>query len=176
MTVRVIEPPAALVTLEEVKTFLRISDPDADSVIASLIVAAQAEFDGPTGWVGRCFGEQKLEWSTGALGDEVHVPYPELMSVSLIQCYRDGEWQAVADTTYEMDDAGFIRPIEGAAWPPMTAARVLYVAGMVAGDPRREQIKTAIFFHVKIHFDDGDHSDRLRDVIATLLAPLRVFS
>ncbi|TCQ28261.1 head-tail connector protein [Rhizobium sp. PP-CC-3G-465] len=176
MTVRVIEPPPALVTLEEVKTFLRISDPDADSVIASLIVAAQAEFDGPSGWVGRCFGAQKLEWSTGPLGDEVWVPYPELTSVSSIQFYRDGQWLTIDDATYEKDATGFLRPISGTAWPPMTAARVVYVAGMPPGDPRREQVKTAIFFHVKIHFDDGDHNDRLRDVIATLLAPLRVFS
>lgn len=175
MPVRVIDPPSTLVTLEEVKTFLRVSDDDADSVISALIVAAQAEFDGPSGWVGRCFGEQKLEWSDCYLPSEVRVPYPDLKSVNSIQ-YRTGdEWQTVAADSYQQDDDGLIRPVSG-AWPSASAFRLVYVAGMDAGDPRLQQVRTAIFFHVKVHFDDGDFSERLRKVIDALLSTLRVYS
>ncbi|KQS86944.1 head-tail connector protein [Rhizobium sp. Leaf383] len=175
MAVRVIEPPAALVTLEEVKAFLRVSDNDADAILSALIVAAQAEFDGPSGWVGRCFGEQKLEWSSDSLHCEFQLPYPDLKSVTSIEYRTGSEWIPVPTDSYENDAAGVIRPVAG-TWPSMSAARVLYVAGMESGDPRLQQVRTAIFFHVKIHFDDGDFSERMRKVIDSLLSTLRTFS
>ena len=178
MSVRVIEPPAALVSLEEAKTFLRIlddSDAETDNLLAAFIVAAQAEFDGPTGWVGRCFGEQTLEWTEGPLGYEVRLPFPDLRSILSIEARVGSSWQVLPSTGYQADDAGVIRPISG-AWPSMAASRVTYVAGMAEGDPRLQQVKTAILFHVRLHFYDGDFSERMRKLIDALLSPLRVYS
>lgn len=178
MSVRVIEPPARLVTLEEAKTFLRVlddSDAETDNLISALIVAAQAEFDGPTGWVGRCFGEQRLEWTGGPLACEFRTPYPDLKSVVSVEARVGGQWQALPSASYQADDAGVVRPLAG-AWPSMSASRVTYVAGMAAGDLRLQQVKTAILFHVKIHFYEGDFGERIRKSIDALLAPLRIYA
>ncbi|OLP56666.1 hypothetical protein BJF92_11295 [Rhizobium rhizosphaerae] len=173
--VRVIEPPAPIVTLEEVKTFLRVSDDDADTVITSLIVAAQAEFDGPTGWLGRCFGLQKIEAITDPLCADLRLPYADVTSVISVERYSAGQWSAIPSGEYQIE-GNVLSAIDGTPWPAMDRARIVYTAGMNAGDPRLQQLRTAIFFHVKIHFDDGDGSDRLRRLISNLVSTLRDYA
>ncbi len=61
---RVIDPPAPLVTLERVKAHLRVDGAEEDDLIAVYIAAAQATIDGPGGWLGRALGRQTIEYRT----------------------------------------------------------------------------------------------------------------
>ena len=176
MKISVTQPPEAIVTLDEVKTFLRVSNDDADSVISSLIVAAQAEFDGPGGWVGRCFGQQRLQVLIDDRRVTIHIPYAENHSDLKVEYQREGAWFEVESDLFYEKNPDTVCLKDGACWPDSDALRITYGAGMSASDPRLQLVRTAIFFHVKIHFDDGDYSDRLRSVIDSLLSTLRVYA
>jgi Phage gp6-like head-tail connector protein len=61
MSVLVVEPPARLVSLEDMKAHLRVTVDDEDALIGAYIDAACGWLDGPDGWLGRCIGSQVLE-------------------------------------------------------------------------------------------------------------------
>src|SRR5579875_4153338 len=114
MFVAVITPPEPLVELDLAKQHLRVDDGDSDDLINAYIAAAQANIDGPGGWLGRAIGLQTLEvrldsfhprhwerrgypiWAEGAwtdwtcwpLQNRIRLPYPPLVSITSIT-YED---------------------------------------------------------------------------------------
>ncbi|WP_132534613.1 head-tail connector protein [Rhizobium sp. PP-F2F-G48] len=177
MSLFVLSGPEPLVTLEEAKVFLRVDESgDFDALITSLLIAAQTEFDGPNGWVGRCFGRQSIQY------EHLHwyfpacfkLPFAEVLDLTSIETRTSAGWSLVDRAVYECD-GDVVRLSGGQKWPEASAARITISAGMESGDPRLEQVRAAILFHCKMHFDDGDFGDRLRRVIDALLNPLRVF-
>ena len=60
-TVVVITPPGPVLELDLMKKHLRVDDDDSDDLISLYMLAAQANIDGPAGWLGRCLGIQTLE-------------------------------------------------------------------------------------------------------------------
>lgn len=71
-------PPQAYLVLSEVKDFLRIpsSVTDDDTVIDGLMKAAEAWFDGWSGYLGRCVAPQKWTIALPAMGD-TRLPFPD---------------------------------------------------------------------------------------------------
>lgn len=112
MIARVIEPPAPIVTWQEAKAHLRVGDHEKDYV-ERLISAAQAWFDGPSGWLGHSFGLQVIEM-VGDFTDEP-LPYQPIAEVVSI-VYRDtaGVEQTMDDGSYRLLYSG---AIYADAWP-----------------------------------------------------------
>ncbi len=84
MRVRVITPPAPVVTWEDADAHLKLGGDEAEKpYVEGLIAAATAHIDGPDGWLGRAIGVQTLEARFGGLehGSEIRLPYPELIEL-----------------------------------------------------------------------------------------------
>lgn len=131
MTVRVITPPAPIVTPAEIAGS---NGPD-DAMVAALIQAVTEEIDGPTGCVGRSFGPQTLEMILPGFvcGRNLLLPFRPIIGIVSVK-YLDshGSEQTVAASEYRLADdrvwfaAGF-------AFPSVTCApdavRIRYKAG-----------------------------------------------
>lgn len=78
MTVRVIVPPAPIVTPADIP-----GDHAAnDAVVLSMIAAAQEDIDGPTGWLGRALGVQTLELTVEhPCSPIIRLPFPPILEV-----------------------------------------------------------------------------------------------
>jgi uncharacterized phiE125 gp8 family phage protein len=85
MAVVVIEPPAEIVTLDEVKKHCKIEVDDDNDLVRAYIGAAVGWLDGPNGWLGRALGLQVLEWQLSQWPcGVVRLPFPpeiEILSV-----------------------------------------------------------------------------------------------
>lgn len=108
MTVRVIDPPEPVVTLEEAKRHLRVTWGEDDDLIAGLISAAQQHIDGPAGWLGRSIGVQTLEATRGRFdcGRNLLLPCPpaiEIVSVAYLDAA--GTEQTVAAGDFRLVDS-----------------------------------------------------------------------
>lgn len=130
MGTRVIVPPAPLLTPQDIPG----PHDAADARVALVIAAAQAEIDGPEGWLGRALGPQTLETTA----DDFHwlafrLPCPPIIDVLSIG-YTDvaGALQTADASLWELYD-GQIRRMQGARWPKVRecrdAIRVRYLAG-----------------------------------------------
>ncbi|KQP34298.1 hypothetical protein ASF27_01685 [Methylobacterium sp. Leaf102] len=83
MRVRVVTPPAPILTVEQAKRHLRVEGGDEDAYIVDLIAVATAWIDGPDGWLGRALGEQVLEAvvPSSAWAGERWLPLPPLLDI-----------------------------------------------------------------------------------------------
>ncbi len=145
MSVVVITPPSALISVALAQKHLRLDTDDDADLLGFYIAAAQAMIDGPAGWLGRCVGVQTLElrldgfpsspiwgwgsdsgglfWgSTPAYGGvgaatRVALPYPPLISVTSVT-YEDqaGTVQNLPSADYLASDEG-IDASFGTAFP-----------------------------------------------------------
>lgn len=87
MSVTVITPPEAIVSLEEAKQHLRVEHDSDDAYIEGLIAVATSAIDGPSGWLGRALGEQTLEVLLDCWPQPLRLPYPpeiEIVSVTYV--------------------------------------------------------------------------------------------
>ncbi len=83
--VSVIEPPAAVVSWEEMKSHCRLDDDTEKLHMEVLVAGATSWLDGPTGWLGRSIGVQLLEYAgeqwPGCLTD---LPYGRVLEVTAV--------------------------------------------------------------------------------------------
>ena len=96
MSVVVVEPPEPIVTPEDV------GGNAGDQMLMALIQAATEEIDGPTGWVGRCFGPQTLELTLNCgLTHSTSLPCPPIIGI-LSVAYTDanGEDHPLPEADY----------------------------------------------------------------------------
>lgn len=170
MQVRVIDPPQPIVTVDEVKEFARIEGDDHDLMIGALITSAQSEIDGPNGWLGRAFGEQRLE-ATFCRFDDFHLPMPKIIEVEAITYVDgDGALQTVDPDWYQADGRDIsLKP--GYSWPSTgaqeDAVRITYLAGEKAESLDLERVKVSIMINVSLHYD-GEHEQA--DKVLRLMA------
>lgn len=142
--------PAALISTDDMKGYLKVDYNDDDTLIDDLIAAAAAHMDGRDGVLGRALLTQT--W-TLALDDfpcetwddpyaGIRVPLPPLQSVSSIT-YLDGLGveQTLATSVYAVDTAsqpGIISLKNGQSWPSVqdvrNAVTITFVAGYGATD------------------------------------------
>jgi uncharacterized phiE125 gp8 family phage protein len=158
------QPASEPVTLEEVKSQLRIEldDTSYDDILEPLITAAREWCEG---YQNRAYLTQTLEialddWPCANL---VELPRPPLQSVtSLIYADADGVDTTWAASNYSVDEYSFIPRLvknRNVSWPSVCLAaangvKIRYIAGAeeAADVPRR--VKQAIILLVTAWFDD----------------------
>lgn len=180
MKINVLTQPEPLVDVEEAKLALGFSGTTSrDDQIEGLIMAAQAELDGPTGWVGLSIAEQQLELRLDRFTSTINLPYGPVLGVGAVQYLDDdgAEQTAPAELYDQLTDS--IVLVDGESWPESyaqaEAVRITYDVGISdTSDPRVSLMKTAIIMHVKMTMDMDDVETR-RKAIKNLLAPLRVW-
>ncbi|MGV3649847.1 MAG: head-tail connector protein [Devosia sp.] len=128
MHIRVIEPPVAIISWEEVQRHLLPSEDDQE-LLESYLAAATAWLDGPDGWLGRSLGLQTLELVDCGFGND-RLPLPPIVDIVSIK-YIDtsGAEQTMPDTDYRLLSNG---SIWAERWPTVKgpdAVRIRYRAG-----------------------------------------------
>lgn len=155
MSIVVITPPAAVVTLEEAKAQLRVDFGDDDALITSLIAAVQGNIDGPDGWLGRAIGVQTLEMRLssfcgrdGSSCIQLRCP-PVTAPVSVKYIDADGVEKTADSDQYRLVGDDMIAPAYNVSWPSARrdheSVRIRYTAGYASVPP---PIKAAILLHV----------------------------
>jgi len=179
----IVEPVREPVTLEELKTHLRIDLPDLDSYLTNLIRGARQ-------WVEKYTGlalvSQTLEMYLDSYpaGGMITLRGPLIDVVSFD--YLDGTYQAIAADQYVIDTrakAPRLTPASGVSWSfsgTPNYLRVRWRAGFVdtSASPTQddslvpENLRTAIMFHAEaIHTRDERMMDKILEVAANLCKP-----
>lgn len=119
---RLITPPAVKpVTLDEVKTHIKIEHNEEDARIGLLLDAVTAHLDGWGGELGRCLMTQTWEQSYPSFMPQHRLPLgPTSQVVSVVYADTNGTDQAVSADSYRLhtDHAGdFIALLPGFNWP-----------------------------------------------------------
>jgi hypothetical protein len=134
MRVRVITPPAAIVTPSAIAG----SHSSSDAAVTAMIQAVTEDIDGPGGWLGRALGPQTLEIVAGCFSEiacrgVIRLPYPPLIKVESVK-YLDavGVEQTLDAGVYRVNETSLmLRP--GESWPATgsydDAVRVRFKAG-----------------------------------------------
>lgn len=143
MRVRVVTPPAAVISLDKAKAHLKVESDDDNDLITGYVEAAISHLDGPDGWLGRALGLQTLE----AICDDfrgdgcgvIRLPLPPLAEIDSVKYTdADGVEQTVDVSDYVVVEAHSVRPAYGAAWPTprnfAESVRIRYQAGYPLGD------------------------------------------
>jgi hypothetical protein len=181
MRITVTTQPDPLVTLDEAKIALGESGSDRDELITGLITAAQAELDGPKGWVGISVARQSVEVRFDAFCDGMQLPGgPVIDPVTLTYLDSNGAEQTLGEGVYARLSDDRIALIPSQSWPATylraEAVTAAYDVGIAdPDDPRIALMQTAIKLHVRMTLD-GDDPDTRRRSIEWLVAPLRVWS
>jgi uncharacterized phiE125 gp8 family phage protein len=118
MRVSVVIPPDPVVTWEEAQAHLRLDGDDEQALVVSLVEAATAHIDGPSGWLGRALGLQTLEMCLPSFGVvSICLPYPPAADIVSIE-YVDsaGDVTMLADDDFELRGC-LLRPAWPRSWP-----------------------------------------------------------
>lgn len=182
MTVLVIQPADPLVSLEDAKDHLRVTTDDEDGLIEGYIAAASAWIDGPTGWLGRCLGEQTLELRADTFDCCDRLPYGPVIAVTDITYTDDaGVDQILPGTVYDLT-GDRLRLRHGQSWPSLrgdaSGVRVVYQAGQAEIPPQARQAVLLLigqWYRNRMSVVVGTISSALPFGVEALLAPLRRF-
>lgn len=192
MSLVVVIPPAALLTLAEAKAHLRVDGADEDAYIAGLIAAAQGTIDGPMGWLGRSLGVQTLELRApgfdGFGGGDLVLPCGPVIDVLALAYVAVGGALTVLDpAAYAVDADGRIGPMLFGLWPSVQlrrdAVRVRYRAGYPPsdGDAPVPTVPAPILHAMKVMigllYENrlGAADLQTNATVASLLGPFRVW-
>ncbi len=155
MALKLITPPAPIVTTAEIKRHVRaVYFTDDDEYLDSLIAVATDHIDGKDGWLGRALGTQTWDLILDEFPSEgIRVPIPPLQSVTYVR-YVDPvsglETDATGFTVDTASEPGWIMP--GAnGWPAImdtiNAVRVRFVAGYETVPPAIKQAVMLLAAH-----------------------------
>lgn len=179
-------PAEPVVTLAEAQTHLRASDPEEDSLIASLVEAATVQAEA---YCRRRFVSQKWRLTLDAFpADALVLPYPALISVESVKYVdTDGVEQTLDVANYVVRTAetpGEIVRAYGASWPSARdepgAVRVEFTAGYGAADAVPDAVKRAVLTMVGTLYANresivtGTIATKLPQSAEWLLGPHRV--
>lgn len=79
----VTQEPVSVVTAQEAKDAGVFSADDSDASVQASLDAAQAMIDGPTGWLGRCIGEQEICMTVDVVYcDEIELFFPPIIEIT----------------------------------------------------------------------------------------------
>ncbi|MQX34436.1 head-tail connector protein [Sinorhizobium meliloti] len=132
--VRTVAPAGPAVTLAEAKRHLRVFHDDDDDDITSMIAAAEASIEGPSG-IGIALLSQTWRLSLDQFPCEIIVPLGPVTGVTSVT-YRDGAGleQPVSGLRYDLDQQPLrIWSARDTAWPTITcepgAVKVTFECG-----------------------------------------------
>jgi uncharacterized phiE125 gp8 family phage protein len=134
MHVSVITPPEPLISIANAKAQTRYEDNDRDADYAAWIAAAQAQIDGPSGWLGISIGVQTLEIVVDRFDYGVCLPYGPILDIVSVK-YDDanGVEQTLAGDRYRLDRTGTLQCALNGSWPAVGGnrgpIRIQYRAG-----------------------------------------------
>lgn len=180
MRVSITTQPDPLVSLDEAKVALGESGSDRNSLITSLILAAQAELDGPKGWVGISVAQQVVAVHFDRFADCMSLPGgPVVAPATITYLDVDGATQTLDTGVYTLLSDDRIVRTPNQNWPSTyaraDAVTVAYGVGIAEeADPRIALMKTAIILHVRMTLDHED-TDKRRETISWLVSPLKVW-
>lgn len=184
MQIVVTTQPAPLLTHTDniVRQSLALDATDKDDLADMLLLAAQAELDGPLGWVGISVAQQSVEVVASSFDcPTIRLPGGPIVG-DIVVTYLDGSGatQTLDAGTYVVGGDGSLTLVDGSSWPTVAsqgdAVTVAYDVGIEDGnDPRISLMKAAIILHAKMtmHFEDVDTR---RDALENLLRPLKVWT
>lgn len=163
-----VDAPAAIVELADVKAYLNVAHDDDDVLIQRLIDTAVATLDGPEGALGRCLGEQSWRlaldcFPTGGL----KIGLPPLVSVDAIKYVnRSGDevtFPAEAYRVTGVGKGGLVTPLLG--WPSISdlpeAVTVEFTAGYETVPAPLAQIIYGLVYFWYEQRPVGDETDSL---------------
>lgn len=173
-------PTDDVVTLEEAKAHLRVTNTDNDDLIEALIASAVAQIDpAGGGWLGRALRPQTWELRLNGFPycDEpgIELPYPPLISLdSLVYDDGDGVETAMTVTTEYRVIAGglgksIVLPAYNTTWPSSVRSdyetvRVRFTSGYAVTTPDSlpQPIKQAVLLAVRDLWSLGERNLYLR--------------
>jgi uncharacterized phiE125 gp8 family phage protein len=153
-------PPASEpVSLAEAKSFLRITDPDDDALINSLVMAVRQKAET---WTRRLFITQTWVMWLDSIpsGFTLSIPLSPLQSVTHIKSYDLSNVESTFDpSNYQIDGSstpGRVGLNDGQTWPTglrrINALEVEFVAGFGDASNVPEPIKQGILQWIKLLF------------------------
>lgn len=179
MQIVITTQPEPLVTVEEAKVALGESGNDRNSLIEGMILAAQAELDGPKGWVGISVAAQSVEARFDSFDGPIRLIGGPIVS-EIVVTYLDSNGDSVEldAASYVLQFDGTVSPAAGLSWPTVydeaDACRIAYDVGIEdTSDPRFALMRTAIILHVRMTLD-GIEPDKARKAIEALVRPMWV--
>jgi len=177
-------PPEPLLTHqnEMVRQSLGLDGTDRDELTDSLLLAAQAELDGPNGKLGFTVAAQSALF-TAATFDAPPIRLPAGTPISnVVVTYLDagGSSQPLDEASYVVGADGSVSLVSGSSWPALAdqsnAVSIAYdIDGLEDGDPRIDQMKQAIIMHAKLHMDMDDPGVRrkvIENMTSTIWSPV----
>lgn len=140
---RVEEPAADVVSLADMKEYLRVDHDDDDLVIEAIGRAVIQRLDGSDGYLRRALVSQIWDYKLSCFpscGNYIRLPLPPLIDViSVKHIDKNGAEQTVSESVYHvagLRGQGRISLRDGQAWPDVATAwpdpiTIRYVAGYV---------------------------------------------
>ncbi len=162
------------ISVEDVKSALRVDGTDSDAEIERLIKAAVEHYEGWSGVLGIAIVEQTWRQEFGRFEDRMCLRVRPVTSIASVK-YRNeaGQIATVAAENYTLKhdgggvayvrfDSGFTAPVDLYEDAPVS---IEYVAGWAEGEVPAD-IQTAIILFVQKHFDEAardnwQHLDRV---------------
>jgi len=139
-------PTSPVLSLDEAKVWLRVDTDDDDDMLAAMIAAATARFDGRDGVLGRALAPQTWQLRMLRFPPIITLPLPPTIAVEAIE-YIDTNnvAQTLAPSAYEASVGGWraarVVPATGTTWPAtksshLDTVRITFRAGYEsAGSP-----------------------------------------
>lgn len=187
MALKIITPPAAVLSLEQLRRHCKIDPPDAaneaDDDLTAALAAAQAHAQHYTGL---SIGSQTLELALDTFPDAgIMLPHGPVTSITSVT-YVDtaGATQTLSSSLYSLDDYStpqWLIPAVDTVWPDRydaaNAVKVRYVAGAATTDGAVAQ---ALRLLVGLYYDNRNAADKntMTDLpfgVAALLNTVKVY-
>jgi uncharacterized phiE125 gp8 family phage protein len=133
-----VTPPAAVVSLEDAKAYLREESSEQDAVIGTLIAAAVRHLDGWTGILGACIGAQEWRQDFDRFARCLPLPLSPVISIVDVKWRNSaGQISTIASAEYSLRTDGGARSVvrfrDAYAFPgdlnQVAAVSVTYRAG-----------------------------------------------
>ena len=160
VTAPAIEP----LSLDDVRTHLRIDDNELDSNLGRLIRAARNHAESITG---RALITQTIDVTYDRFCNKITIPRGRVQSITSIKYQDEDDTEQTLDTSvYRVDSArvpGRVELEDGEAWPSLYfASSVVTIRAVVgygdAADDVEEEIKQAMFLLIGHWLENGEAS------------------
>jgi len=163
----VMAPTVEPLSIDEVKTHLRVEYDDENAYLHALINVAREFIDGKDGILGRAINTQTWKLSLTDFKSDIEIPLPPLQSISSIKYWNNASTPVlttVATTVYEVITGTFrgkVCLLGDQSWPSDIDANrrfpveITFVAGY--GDEASdipEGLRHAMLFHIAHMFEN----------------------